>query len=74
MYKDLNLNQETVEDWTNAVISKAKTLDCKTVNITHVGNSKSNWNLFNIGDGIHFNVKGAKLIKNNVIQQVAEFN
>ncbi|WP_251900912.1 SGNH/GDSL hydrolase family protein [Lactococcus lactis] len=74
MYKDLNLNQETVEDWTNAVISKAKTLDCKTVNITHVGNSESNWNLFNIGDGIHFNVKGAKLIKNNVIQQVAEFN
>lgn len=74
MYNGIDVNSENVSTWSEAVENKAKELGCKTINILNVGNNSDNWNLFNIGDGIHYNAKGAKLIKNNIIQQVAEFN
>ena len=74
MYDGVVVNSENVTTWSEAVENKAKELGCKTIDILNVGNNSDNWNLFNIGDGVHYNAKGAKLIKNNVIQQVAEFN
>lgn len=74
MYDGVVVNSENVTTWSEAVENKAKSLGCKTIDILNVGNNSNNWNLFNIGDGIHYNAKGAKLIKNNIIQQVAEFN